>query len=411
MDVRPRLARPPDRFRRLARADRADRASLHAGGSAARPVVPRLRAPNWSAWRRRWRFRFSPSAARSAARIFWKAGARSPVSVSVISIATSCRRCCAKALTHDRCPTRHRLSRRRPHGPRHRGGVRLCRPRRHHGRRQGALEPSSSRSSKPRRSARSARRWRAWRGSDCSTAATPMPSLRARLRGAGARHGCRAGRRGHRLRGRARSGRPQARGAGARPRKCVGPDIDHRLDHVDHPGRRPLRRGRTSRALSQRALAQPGLSDSAGRDLAGRCDRSRRHRAREGPARRHRQGAGGVRGDARLHRAADPGARDERGGADGGGRRRQRRGHRQGDPLRLRLPLRGAGPAGIHRLGRRRHSLLRQPLPRRRAAQRPLPRARRDRRPTCATAASACAPAPAFSTIPGSTSMPIARSG
>ena len=53
--------------------------------------------------------------------------------------------------------------------------------------------------------------------------------------------------------------------------KCVGPDIDHRLDHVDDPGRRYLRRGRTSRTLSQRALAQPRLSDAAGRNVAGRA--------------------------------------------------------------------------------------------------------------------------------------------
>ena len=65
---------------------------------------------------------------------------------------------------------------------------------------------------------------------------------------------------------------------------------------------------------------------------------------------------------ARLHRAAHPGARHERGRAHGRGRRRQRRGHRQGDQVRLRLPLRRARHAGVHRLGRRRHSLLRQPL-------------------------------------------------
>ena len=162
--------------------------------------------------------------------------------------------------------------------------------------------------------------------------------------------------------------------------KCVGPDViiasttstilvDDLSGAVEHPA-----------ALSQRALAQPGLSDPAGRDLAGRGDRSRRHRAGQGPARRHRQDAGGVRGHAGLHRAAHPGAGHERGGADGGGRRRQCRGYRQGDPLRFRLPLRGDGPAGIHRLGRRRHSVLRQPLSRRRARQRPLPRARGDLR-------------------------------
>src|SRR3954454_13610356 len=39
MDVRPRLARSPDRFRRLARADRADGAPLYARGSASRSVA------------------------------------------------------------------------------------------------------------------------------------------------------------------------------------------------------------------------------------------------------------------------------------------------------------------------------------------------------------------------------------
>ena len=56
-----------------------------------------------------------------------------------------------------------------------------------------------------------------------------------------------------------------------------------------------------------------------------------------------------------------------------------RGGHRQGDQVRLRLPLRRARHARIHRLGRRRHSLLRQPLSHRGARQRALRRAR-DRR-------------------------------
>ena len=142
----------------------------------------------------------------------------------------------------------------------------------------------------------------------------------------------------------------------------------HRLDDIDHSGRRSLRRGRKSPTLSQCALAQSGLSDSAGRDFAGGSDRSRLSSRRvKASARGHRQSTGGVRRDARLYRAADPGPRHERGGADGGGRRRQRRGYRQGDPLRLWLPLCGAGPAGVHRLGRRRYPLLRQPLSRGRA--------------------------------------------
>ncbi len=146
----------------------------------------------------------------------------------------------------------------------------------------------------------------------------------------------------------------------------------HRLDDIDHPGRRPLRCGGTSRAVPQRALAQPGLPDPAGGNFAGDRDRSGCHRAGESAAGRHRQGAGGVRGYARFHCATHPGARHERGRANGGRRRRQRRGHRQGDPIRFWLPIRGAGAFGIHRLGRRRHSLLCQPLPGGRARQRPL---------------------------------------
>ena len=41
--------------------------------------------------------------------------------------------------TDDNIPPGHRLSRRRPHGPRHRRGIRLCRPQGHHDRRQAAL--------------------------------------------------------------------------------------------------------------------------------------------------------------------------------------------------------------------------------------------------------------------------------
>ena len=121
-------------------------------------------------------------------------------------------------------------------------------------------------------------------------------------------------------------------------------------------------RRRSSRALPQRALAQSGLPRAAGRSLARQAHRSGRHGAREGAARKRRQGAGRVRGAAGLHRAAHPGARHERGGAHGRGRRRERRGYRQGDQVRLRHPLRDARHAGVHRLGRRRYSLLREPL-------------------------------------------------
>ena len=80
------------------------------------------------------------------------------------------------------------------------------------------------------------------------------------------------------LRRRARGARSQARGAGARVRACR-PAADHRLDHIDHPGRRSVGRGRASGTLPQRALAQSGLSRAAGRDVARRrapIPRSRR---------------------------------------------------------------------------------------------------------------------------------------
>ena len=108
----------------------------------------------------------------------------------------------------------------------------------------------------------------------------------------------------------------------ARVSALAGPERHHRLDHVDHHGRRPVGRRRAARALPQRPLAQPGLSHPAGGAVAGRAHRPRRHRAAQGAAGGHRQGAGGVRGAAGLHRAAHPGAGHERGGAHGGGGRR-----------------------------------------------------------------------------------------
>jgi opine dehydrogenase len=72
------------------------------------------------------------------------AGVATPLAFSFLAIggaicATNCRPCCARDLMDDHNSPRHRLSRRRPHGSRHRGGIRVCRPRRHHDRRQGAL--------------------------------------------------------------------------------------------------------------------------------------------------------------------------------------------------------------------------------------------------------------------------------
>ena len=53
-------------------------------------------------------------------------------------------------------------------------------------------------------------------------------------------------------------------------------------------------------------------------------------------------------------------------------------GYRQGHSIRFRFSLRGDGPLGIHRLGRRRHSLLCQQISGGCARQRPLSRARGD---------------------------------
>ena len=243
-------------------------------------------------------------------------------------------------------------------------------------------------------------------------------SIRPRSTPSGARVG-RAGERRRRPRSRPPpiifEGVPEVldlkREALARASQLAGPEADHRLDHVDHPGRRSVRRGRTPRALPQRALAQSGLPGAAGRGLARQAHRSRRHGAREGAAGKRRQGAGRVRGAAGLHRAAHPGARDERGRAHGRGRRRQRRGHRQGDQVRLRHPLRGARHARVHRLGRRRHSLLRQPLSDRRARQRALRRAGDRRAQHGRGPHAACATARAFSTTKGSTWKRIGASG
>ena len=164
------------------------------------------------------------------------------------------------------------------------------------------------------------------------------------------------------LRRRAGSAGSQARGAGARVAACRA-----RRRSSPRPPRRSwstIFRARSThpeRFLNAHWL-NPAYPRAAGRDVARQAHRSGGHGAAEGAAGRHRQGAGRVRGAAGLHRAAHPGARHERGRAHGRGRRRQRRRPRQGDQIRLRLPLRRARHAGIHRLGRRRHSLLREPL-------------------------------------------------
>ena len=46
----------------------------------------------------------------------------------------------------------------------------------------------------------------------------------------------------------------------------------HRLDDVDHSGRRSLGRDPESGAFSQRPLVEPGLSDSTGGDIGRQAD-------------------------------------------------------------------------------------------------------------------------------------------
>src|SRR6202035_1122776 len=94
---------------------------------------------HWPASRPHWQGHFSLSAAQSAARIFSRADARWQVSGSATLAASSFMCCCARVLSDDRRPRDHRVSRRRPHGPRHRSRLRLCRACRRHDRRQGTF--------------------------------------------------------------------------------------------------------------------------------------------------------------------------------------------------------------------------------------------------------------------------------
>ena len=192
------------------------------------------------------------------------------------------------------------------------------------------------------------------------------------------------------LRRHPRGARSQARGAGARVGACR-PAADHRLDHIDDPGRRSVGRGRASGTLPQRPLAQSGLSRAAGRAVARAKHTDPAVTAR---LKALLEGIGKVpvvcapRPGYIVPRiqalAMNEAARMVEEGVA------SRRGYRQGDQVRLRLPLRGARHAGVHRLGRRRHSLLRQPLSHAGARQRALRRARDRRAQHDGKAASAC---------------------
>ena len=71
---------------------------------------------------------------------------------------------------------------------------------------------------------------------------------------------------------------------------------DHRLDHLDHPGRRSRRCDRAPRALSQRPLAQSALSHAAGRAVARQQHAAGCGRGDAPAPRRDRQGHGALRG-------------------------------------------------------------------------------------------------------------------
>ena len=106
------------------------------------------------------------------------------------------------------------------------------------------------------------------------------------------------------LRRNAGNPRLEAGGAG-RGLAAGGRRPDHRLDHVDDTGRRSRGIDRTPRPLPQCALAQSGLSGAADRIVSGAAHRAGSDGADEGAARRHRQGAGRLRGAAGLHRSAE----------------------------------------------------------------------------------------------------------
>ena len=235
MDVRPRLARQAHRVGRLARADRADRSTATCSRTCASASPSSPRSASWPASRRRWRALCSPSARRSAARTSWRPAARWRASASAIST----RRAAAPAARGLPVSARadDRLPRRRPHGARHRRRVRLCRPSRRDRRRQAARRRrlcATLAAEAHRRGARHAghaRRLRPVRAQPPSTAIAARVSVvgeadaRPRLptRPSSSR-ACR------------RCSTSSARCSRAPP-PLAGPDADHRLDHLDHPGR------------------------------------------------------------------------------------------------------------------------------------------------------------------------------
>ena len=253
-----------------------------------------------------------------------------------------------------------RRRRRRPHGPRHRHRLRLCRP--------------------PHRAGRPAPAQRPRPGSSCATRRAPRSAPASRAGPA------RRGRRRHRstpIAARVElvdaGGAPAALAAAELVFEGVPETLEAKREAFEQINRhcrddailtsttssilvtQLAAAGAPAGALPQHALAQPGL-----RDPGGRAELPRRHRpggagAHQGADGGDRQAAGGLRRHARLHRAAAAGAGDERGGAHDRGGRRHRRGDRQGHALRPGAALRGARRGRVHRLRRLRHPASREP--------------------------------------------------
>ena len=306
---------------------------------------------------------------------------------------------------------RDRLSRRRPHGSRHRGGVRLCRPRRHHDRHQRRALTTQFAVARAEALGEVSNTLASLARFGCS-ADDDADAVVARVSVVPAQSTAAAlAERRHRVRRRARGGRPQARGAGARPRSCVGPTpiiasttstilVDDLSGAVEHPERFLNAHWLNPAYLIPLVEISPGQATDP---------------AVTAQVKALLEGIGKVpvvcAAHAGLHRAAHPGARHERGGAHGGGRRRQRRristrrsrygfGFRYAVMGLLEFIDWGGGDILYYA----------EPLSRGRAWQRPLSRAGGDLDATCTTAASACGAAPASSTTQASMSMPTANS-
>jgi hypothetical protein len=110
--------------------------------------------------------------------------------------------------------------------------------------------------------------------------------------------------------------------------------VDDLAGSIEHPGRFLNAHWLNPAYLVPLIELSPGAAHRAGG-----------HGADEGAARRDRQGAGGLRRAAGLHRSQNPVAGDERGRPHGGGGRRLGGGYRQSRDLWLRISLRGAGAA------------------------------------------------------------------